>query len=100
MRAVSDQLGKGHHKRGLDRQAARGAILALVREMARTFPEADYCFAREQFGLLPKIRRLTANAKPTASQCWEHVGLQRSHLVDEFEFAQSDFARTARGVFS
>lgn len=100
MHSARDASGRSRQSRGLDCQAARRAILALVREMALTFPEADYSFAREQFRLLPKIRRLTGNAMPTAARCWEHVGLQRSHLVDEFEFAQMDHARTAQGACS
>lgn len=100
MHAVRDVRGTHRRGRVLDPQATRRDILALVREMAATFPEADYCFAREQFGLLSKICRLTGNAMPTAALCWEHVGLQRSHLVDEFEFAQMDRARTEPGVCS
>lgn len=79
----------------LDRPAARQKILAAVREMAREFPDADYCFAREHFGLLGKIRRITGNIMPTACQCWEYVGLDRSALVDEFEFGQLDLAARA-----
>lgn len=60
--------------------------------MAREYPDADYCFARERFGLLGKIRATTGNIMPTASQCWEYVGLDRSALVDEFEFTKQDIA--------
>ncbi len=76
----------------IDRRTAKQKILATVREMAREFPDADYCFARERFGLLGKIRAVTGNIMPTACQCWEHVGLDRSGLVDEFEFTQQDIA--------
>lgn len=76
----------------VDRQATRQKILALVREMAAEFPDADYCYARQEFYLLGKIRRLTGNIMPTAQQCWQYVGLDRTHLVDEFEFAQLDLA--------
>lgn len=79
----------------LDRQVTRQKILALVREMAAEFPDADYCSAREAFYLLGKIRRLTGNIMPTAQQCWEYVGLDRTHLVDEFEFSQLDIAARA-----
>lgn len=79
----------------LDRHATRLKILALVREMAAEFPDADYCFARQEFYLLGKIRRLTGNIMPSAKQCWEYVGLDRTHLVDEFEFAQLDIAARA-----
>lgn len=75
-----------------DRQTTRTKILALAREMAREYPNASYCDARQQFGLLGKIRRATGNVMPTARQCWEYVGLYRSHLVDEFDFAQLDNA--------
>jgi hypothetical protein len=78
-----------------DRQAARKEILAAVREMAREFPDSDYCFARSQFGLLGKISVICDRNWPTAKQCWESVGLDRSHLVDEFEFTQSDLRNKA-----
>jgi hypothetical protein len=74
----------------IDRQAARKKILAAVREMAREFPDADYCTARAQFGLLGRVSAICDRSWPTAKQCWEAVGLVRSHLVDEFEFTQSD----------
>jgi len=74
----------------IDCQAARQKILATVREMARRYPDADYCFARENFGLLGKVRQITGGIMPTARQCWEYVGLDRSALVDEFEFTQQD----------
>ncbi|MDR8878057.1 hypothetical protein [Burkholderia multivorans] len=79
----------------IDRQATRRKILAVVREMAQEFPEAAYTDARERFGLLGKIRTITGNVMPTARQCWEYVGLHRSHLVDEFEFSQQDNAERA-----
>lgn len=72
------------------RQATRRKILALARDMAREHPDVDYCTAREQFGLLGKVKQITGNIMPTARQCWEYVGLDRSHLVDEFEFVQQD----------
>ena len=74
----------------LDREKARRDVLAAVREMAKKHPESDYCFAREQFGLLGHIKRICGNVMPTAKQCWEYLGLDRSKLVDEFIFAQGD----------
>jgi hypothetical protein len=79
----------------IDRDKARREILAAVREMAAEFPEADYCFAREGFGLLGRIKTITERVMPTARQCWEFVGLDRSRLVDEFHFAQEDAVRRA-----
>jgi hypothetical protein len=79
----------------VDRQKLRRQMLALAREMATEFPSAGYCAARQQFGLLGKIRRISANVMPTARQCWEYVGLDRTHLVDEFEFAHLDLASKA-----
>ncbi|MEM5405871.1 MULTISPECIES: hypothetical protein [Paraburkholderia] len=76
----------------IDRQSTRRKILEVVREMAGKYPTEDYCDARQRFGLLGKIRSLAKNVMPTARQCWEYVGLHRSHLVDEFEFAQQDNA--------
>lgn len=78
----------------MDRQATRTKILAAVRQMAKAFPKADYCDAREQSGLLGTIKRICNNRMPTAKQCWESVGLTRQHLVDEFEFTQSDLKET------
>jgi hypothetical protein len=75
----------------IDRQTCRKKILATVRDMAREFPDADYCDARDRFGLLGKIKTMMGNVMPTAKQCWQYVGLHRSHLVDEFEFSQEDF---------
>lgn len=75
---------------GLDQQSARSAILKAVRDMAAAFPEAEYCAAREEFGLLGIIRRICKNHWPTAAQCYQGVGLTRSHLTDEFEFTQAD----------
>lgn len=77
------------------REKTRSEILAAVREMAAEFPGADYCFARKQFGLLGRIKSITGHIMPTAQQCWEFVGLDRSRLVDEFDFAQEDVARRA-----
>lgn len=79
-----------------DRQAARLKILATVREMAKEYPEVAYCAARESSGLLGKIRSICGNSWPTARQCWEAVGLDRSHLVDEFEFTQDDLRRNCQ----
>lgn len=73
-----------------DRKRAKAEILKTVRKMAADFPDQDYCFARERFGLLGKIKQITGNVMPTAKQCWEYVGLDRSAIVDEFEFAQAD----------
>lgn len=77
----------------IDRKKAKKQILAAAREMAAAFPTQDYCFAREQSGLLGKIKQITGNIMPSAKQCWEYVGLDRSAIVDEFEFAQTDIAR-------
>jgi hypothetical protein len=77
----------------LDRQKARTEILDAVRETAREYPEAEYGAAREQFGLLGRIKRICGNIMPTAKQCWEVVGLDRSKLVDEFTFTQEDLKR-------
>jgi hypothetical protein len=77
----------------LDRQKARTEILDAVREMAREYPEAEYGFAREQSGLLGQIKRICGNIMPTARGCWEHVGFDRSKLVDEFAFAQDDLRK-------
>ncbi|WP_262029671.1 hypothetical protein [Microvirga sp. Mcv34] len=77
----------------LDRQKARSEILDAVRQMARQYPEAEYGFAREQSGLLGQIKRICGNIMPTARQCWEFVGLDRSKLVDEFAFAQEDLRK-------
>lgn len=79
----------------IDRQSARKQILAAVRDMAAACPSADYCTARSAFGLLGKVRQICKNMWPTAKQCWEAVGLERSHLVDEFEFTQVDNAKRA-----
>jgi hypothetical protein len=79
----------------LDRQKARTKILEAVRAVARDYPDAQYGFAREQSGLLGQIKRICGNIMPTAKQCWEYVGLDRSKLVDEFAFAQDDL-RQAR----
>lgn len=78
----------------IDRQAARSQILAAVRAMAAAYPDADYCRAREASGLLGQIRTICKGMWPTARQCWEGVGLHRSHLVDEFEFGQADRMRS------
>lgn len=77
----------------IDRRMAKQKILAAARKMAEAFPEHSYCYAREQFGLLGKIKSITGNVMPTARQCWEYAGLDRSAIVDEFEFAQADLAR-------
>jgi hypothetical protein len=79
----------------LDRPRARTQILEAVRAMARDYPEAEYGFAREQSGLLGQIKRICGNAMPTARQCWEAVGLDRSKLVDEFAFAQDDLKQAS-----
>ncbi|ALN21861.1 MULTISPECIES: hypothetical protein [Ectopseudomonas] len=84
----------------IDRKNAKQQILAAAREMAKAFPSQEYCYAREHFGLLGIIKRITGNIMPTARQCWEYVGLDRSAIVDEFEFAQADFARKAHEVLS
>jgi len=73
-------------------------ILAAVRAMAVAYPDADYCFAREASGLLGQIRLICKGMWPTARQCWEGVGLHRSHLVDEFEFGQADRMRASVGA--
>lgn len=72
------------------RSSRRYQILALVRDMAVEFPHTDFGYAREQFGLLGKVKVICNNEAPTARECWESVGLQRSHLVDKFEFTQID----------
>jgi ATP-dependent helicase YprA (DUF1998 family) len=77
----------------LDRMKARTQILDAVRSMAHEYPDAEYGFAREQSGLLGQIKRICGNAMPTARLCWEHVGLDRSKLVDEFTFAQEDLKK-------
>lgn len=82
----------------IDRKAARLEILAEVRAMAKEFPESDYCYARESFGLLGKIKRITQNVMPDAKRCWEYVGLDRSALVDEVEFAQLDLRAKSRSA--
>jgi len=82
----------------INRRIARQRILASAREMAEAHPETDYCAAREQFGLLGKIKAITENIMPTAKQCWEYVGLDRSAIVDEFEFTQADLLRTKRAA--
>ncbi|CRN68844.1 hypothetical protein AX279_17695 [Pseudomonas sp. J237] len=79
----------------IDRKIAKQQILAAAREMAKAFPTQDYCYAREHFGLLRIIKRITGNIMPTARQCWEYVGLDRTAIVDEFEFAQTDIARAS-----
>lgn len=78
----------------IDTMKARANILAAAREMASAYPDMDYCSARFQFGLLGKVKRITGDVMPTAKQCWEYVGLERSAIVDEFEFSQADIARS------
>jgi hypothetical protein len=80
----------------VDRQAARSAILKAVREMAAKHPGADYRVAREASGLLGTIKAICKRNWPTARQCWEAVGLDRSHLVDEFYFTQLDLKKSGR----
>ncbi|MEZ0168363.1 hypothetical protein [Microvirga sp. TS319] len=80
----------------LDREKARIGVLAAVRQMAAEYPDASYCEAREQFGLLGQIKRICGNAMPTARRYWEHIGLDRSKLVDEFTFAQEDLRKASR----
>tara|TARA_R110002033_G_scaffold42475_1_gene83551 strand:- start:514 stop:822 length:309 start_codon:yes stop_codon:yes gene_type:complete len=79
----------------INRNLARAQILSAARDMARVFPTQSYSFAREQFGLLGKIKQITGNAMPTAKLCWEYVGLDRSAIVDEFEFTQDDHRQTS-----
>jgi hypothetical protein len=79
----------------LDRTKVRKEILAAVREMSAKYPHADYCYARDQFGLLWKIKAICKNTWPTAKECCEAVGLDRSYLVDEFEFTQADLMERA-----
>ncbi|WP_262267242.1 MULTISPECIES: hypothetical protein [Microvirga] len=81
----------------LDRQQARSEILEAVREMAREYPQAEYGTAREQSGLLGRIKRICENIMPTARLCWEFVGLDRSKLVDEFTFTQEDLRKASPG---
>lgn len=76
----------------MNREKCRNEILQAVRDMAKAFPDVDYCLARERFGLLGRVKALTGHVMPTAKQCWEYVGLDRSRLVDEFAFAQADLA--------
>lgn len=80
----------------LNRKIAKKQILEAAREMAVAYPGIEYCDARERFGLLGRIKEICGNAMPTARQCWEYVGLHRSAIVDEFEFAQSDLASSER----
>lgn len=82
----------------INRRIARQRILAAAREMAEAHPEADYCAAREQFGLLGKVKEITQDVMPTGKLCWEYVGLDRSAIVDEFEFTQADLLRTKRAA--
>lgn len=39
--------------------------------------------------------KILATVRELARQCWEYVGLDRSALVDEFEFTQQDIAAQA-----
>lgn len=80
----------------LNREKARAEILKAVRQMARDYPEATYSEAREQSGLLGRIKQICGNAMPTAQRCWTYVGLDRSKLVDEFSFAQDDLKNAKR----
>jgi hypothetical protein len=77
----------------LNREKARAEILEAVRQMARDYPEATYSEAREQSGLLGRVKQICSNAMPTAQRCWTYVGLDRSKLVDEFCFTQEDLRK-------
>ena len=77
----------------LNREKARAEILEAVRQMARDYPDATYSEAREQSGLLGRIKQICGNAMPTAQRCWTYVGLDRSKLVDEFSFTQEDLKK-------
>lgn len=79
----------------INRNQARREILAAAREMAKKYPTHSYPEAREAFGMLGRIKDITGHIMPTAKHCLEYVGLDRSAVVDEFEFAQNDIARTA-----
>lgn len=79
----------------IDRNQARRQILAAAREMAAQHPTCSYETARDAFGMLGRIKELTNHIMPTAKHCLAFVGLDRSAVVDEFEFALADIARTA-----
>ena len=80
----------------LNREKARAEILDAVRQMARDYPDATYSEAREQSGLLGRIKQICGNALPTAQRCWTNVGLDRSKLVDEFSFTKEDLKKELR----
>jgi hypothetical protein len=80
----------------LNREKARAEILEAVRKMTRDYPDATYSEAREQSGLLGRIKQIRGDAMPTAQRCWTYVGLDRSKLVDEFTFTQEDLKKVLR----
>jgi hypothetical protein len=63
----------------------REEILALVRQMADQYPGRAYCEARQDFGLLSRIKALRHGCYPTAKMAWESCGLVRDDLVRCFE---------------
>lgn len=71
-------------KKKLNKIHLRKRIMQLVEEMGRTNPFGDYCMARSDFYLLPKIKSIYLFHFATARDAWEYAGLTRDDLVRAF----------------